>query len=372
MKFIACITMLLVTALSAGAALAGAATAPTPTAAKTVLPPDAPARMAGGETFYEGGYIPLNLLLDDYHATHAQLDEVVVKNKAARAQLEGAQKDLAPLKAKVDELMGPSLGELEEAKARLAELQKVLATPLSAPGEQEMLKQKLRPDGSAPPDGAISGGSAYSPEAPEWRKQSAVGLAKSRQEQQDYQKALDELRKDQAAALKELPGVEATIQKDEAKLAEIQSHAPPELVALMTKVAAAEDEVKTGEQDAQVLQDRIKSMGNAFRLVDEPLRLKYDVVEWEGGFVRLADLEKAAADIKADIARARERIAADAKAAGKPFPADWKPSQQDRLDAVTALIQKVKDAQEVKKPAPPAVKTAPGAKPAATPTAPAK
>ena len=89
------------------------------------------------------------------------------------------------------------------------------------------------------------------------------------------------------------------------------------------------------------------------------MRLKYDVLEWEDDFVRLADLEKVTADLKADISKARDRIAAEAKAAGKPFPADWKPSQQDRLDAVMALIQKVKAAREAKPPPPPPVKTAP-------------
>ena len=62
-KAIACVAVVL---LAAGTALAAAA--PTPTAGKTVLPPDAAERLAGGETFFNGQYVPLPLLLDDYHA----------------------------------------------------------------------------------------------------------------------------------------------------------------------------------------------------------------------------------------------------------------------------------------------------------------
>ena len=62
---IACVAVVL---LAAGATVANAAAAPTPTAGKTALPPDAAERLAGGETFYNGQYVPLPLLLDDYHA----------------------------------------------------------------------------------------------------------------------------------------------------------------------------------------------------------------------------------------------------------------------------------------------------------------
>ena len=260
---------------------------------------------------------------------------------------------------------------MEAAKARQAELQKILDTQLTPPGQQELIEQKLKSDGTAV-EGKLKGSTAVHPDAPEWRRKTAEGLVKSHLEQQDYEKALAELRQKQDAAHKELPGIEEAIRKAEAKLADIQAKAPPELAALAAKVAVAQDEVARGEEDARTLQASVKGIGEAFRLVEEPVRLKYDVLEWEDDFVRLADLEKVAADLKADISKARDRIAAEAKAAGKPFPADWKPSQQDRLDAVTALIQKVKAAREAKPPAPPPVKTAPPIKPAAAPTAPAK
>ena len=187
-KAIACVAVVL---LAAGTALAAAA--PTPTAGKTVLPPDAAERLAGGETFFNGQYVPLPLLLDDYHAIRAQVAELIAGNKAAQARLEAARKDLAPLKAKDDAARAPTLAALEAAKARQAELQKILDTQLTPPGQQELIEQKLKSNGTAV-EGKLKGSTAVHPDAPEWRRKTAEGLVKSHLEQQDYEKALAELR----------------------------------------------------------------------------------------------------------------------------------------------------------------------------------
>jgi|WetSurMetagenome_2_1015567.scaffolds.fasta_scaffold16777_3 hypothetical protein len=334
--------------MAAGPARAGAAA--TPTAGKAALPPDVQERFAGGQTLFNDQYVSLDSLLDDYHAVKAQMAEFQAKNKELRNRLAAVKKDMEPLMAKDSAARAPIMADLEKAKARQAEILEILAIRLAPPGgEREAIKQKLRPDGTAV-EGVNQGSTAVHPDAPEWRKETAAALVKARLDQMDYQKALAELKVKQDAAQKELTTVDATLKKNAAALADVQAKAPPELKALFAEVVIGEDELKAGENDVKVLQGQIKAMGDSFRLVDEPLRLKYDVVEWEGDFIRLADLEKVAADLKADIAKTRERLAAEAKAAGKPFPADWKPSQQNRLDAALALLAKAQDARAPKPP----------------------
>jgi hypothetical protein len=311
---------------------------------KASLPPAAQKRLAGGETLYNDQYITLKNLLNDYRETKTQIDDQATRNKETSVQLETARKELVPLAAKDSTARSPVLASLKKAKDRQAELQAILAIHLDPPSEASSIKQKLRPDGTAA-DGKLQGSTAVHPDAPEWRQNSAADLVKSRLESMDYQKALAELTTKQAEAQKELATVELALRQAEVKLTALNAKAPPELLAKEAQVSTAEDQLKTGEDDLKILQDRLKGMREAFLLIEEPIRMKYDVIDWEGDFTCMADLEKTAADLKADIEKARDRIAAESKAAGKPFPADWKPSQQERLDAVLVVIQKTKDAQ---------------------------
>ena len=59
----------------------------------------------------------------------------------------------------------------------------------------------------------------------------------------------------------------------------------------------------------------------------------------------MADLEKTLVDNQAEIDRLREQMKAEAKAAGRPFAADWRHPEQDKLDALKALLARAKAAQ---------------------------
>jgi predicted nucleic acid-binding Zn-ribbon protein len=304
--------------------------------------------MNRGETNFDQSWVSLGLLFDEYTNTRAQTAEFTAKRQEAQTNLDAARKEFAPLKAKSDEAQRPVVTELTAARARQAELSATLAVKPPPPPGQETVNQKYREDGTLTPDGPVVNGSSPNPESGDWRSQTAANLAKDRDRRQQYDREMAEYTKRHEAANAELPKVEATIQKDEATLARMQAEVEPEQAPFVGRITTAESDIAAFNQEIQGLQERLKSMEAAFLRVTEPVRLRFNILEWEGDFVRLADLEKVAADLKAQIAATRQRIADEAKTAGKPFPKDWQPSQQSRLDAATALILQARTAQGLK------------------------
>jgi hypothetical protein len=301
--------------------------------------------MNRGETNFEQTWIPLGLLYDEYLTTRAQFAEFTTKRQEAQTDLDAARKELAPLKAKSDEAQRPVVTELTAARARQAELAATLADRPPPPPGQETVNQKYREDGTLTPDGPVVNGSAPNPESGDWRSQTATNLARDQARRQQYEREMAEYTKRHEAANAELPKVEATIQRDEATLARMQAEVEPVQSPFVSRIATAENDIAAFNQEIQGLQKRLNNIGAAFLRVKEQVRLRYDIMEWEGAFMRLADLEKVAADIQTNIAATRQRIADEAKAAGKPLPKDWQPSQQSRLDAATTLILRAKAAQ---------------------------
>jgi hypothetical protein len=69
-----------------------------------------------------------------------------------------------------------------------------------------------------------------------------------------------------------------------------------------------------------------------------------DIAEWDGQFRLLTDLRTLHAELQAEIDRMRVELEEAAHLAGRDFPTDWRHPQQDKVDALKALIERAEAA----------------------------
>jgi len=59
----------------------------------------------------------------------------------------------------------------------------------------------------------------------------------------------------------------------------------------------------------------------------------------------VAEMEKAYTELQGEIDRVREELRAEYQKTGRSFPADWRHRQQDKADALKAVVAKAKAAE---------------------------
>jgi hypothetical protein len=306
-----------------------------PTAAE--IQAEEKAHFEKGETRLGKIWIPIERLLEEYRLLGGQIKGLTDRVQAAQAALKEASQKLAPVRQANAAKEQPIQAEIEKAKARQAELNKVLETPPPADPSVASIEVQLRPDGTPAPDRKPVNGSTKGFETESWVKQTKASIAEYRRQLEQYQADIAKYRTDMDNARNELSTVESTLQEQEAKLAEIYS--APEAAPLYEQVKNSEDEVKALGRAMPPLQLRRRDMEAAFRKVPEPVRLKRGIVEWQRSFWTLAELENQAAAMRADIAQSQEKVKA---AAGGKLPAGYRHPSQNDLDALNLLIASVK------------------------------
>lgn len=304
------------------------------------------AHIAVGEVRFKSMWTSVDQVFAEYRGIQAQADAVARKLKDVRAGLEEIGKKQAAIKARIEAQQKPVQADLDKIRARQAEVKAVLnARPPDPPAPPEQVKGKLGPDNQPTPRGPVVNGSEQDPAAGEYRQQSMAALAKYRLEKKKYDTAVEKYQKARAAAQEEMASLEAAAQPFEVKLAEIEASFNPEVVPLADKASAAENEVTGLTQEAPLFKTRLDDMAAAIRLVAEPLRLRFDILDWEGNLWRTADLQKLIPTLQADVARDLKKAKADAVAAGKTLPPGYQPRSQDRLDAAQNLIRRANATQ---------------------------
>jgi chromosome segregation ATPase len=341
------------------AGLLAAAPAPLPPAAKPVGAPAAPAapaltenersHVAMGEGHLDQDWLPLDRLFEEYQAVLAQVDDTTGQIKGRQASREDILKRAAVLKAKCQTREMPVQDELGKAKTRQEKLKNDLAA-LKEPVSPDVARvaTAVRPDGTTAPDRKLQEVGAKDAEVRDWQHQSAQAMAKYRAALAQYNTDLQKYHKAQEAVRTELTAVDAQILTLEGAVAKIRAEVAPDLPALLEQVSTFDAEMADLNELAQKIRFRLDTVAAAIHMVGEPLRLKSDIVEWDGRIMRLADLQKVAAGMQADMAKARQKAQADAVAAGSQLPADWRPPRQDDFDILAKLIARAKAAQAAK------------------------
>jgi DNA repair exonuclease SbcCD ATPase subunit len=324
---------------------AAPAAAPAPAAG---LPMTAEEHWAKDEVKYNNAWVSIDKLFQDYQAAKPELQPLGDKIKAGRDAAGAIQSQLNSMKNESALAERPTRNDLMKANTKRRELAKAA----DAPEPQKPNLQPIPPQPrnySATVRGQSSssrgfGSNQYDDLLLRWQQQvdairraNDTATKKYQDDRAQWQKARDD-------AQKQLPKLDADIKTLEQKLQQFAADLAIKQAPLMEKHKAISEEIRGIDRQVSAVETRIQNMADALRAAPEALGLKHGICEWEGGFSLLADLEKLYETTQADINRVHAQLKAEAQQAGRPFPENWRHPQQDRMDALKALVAKAKAA----------------------------
>ena len=333
------VAVLLAAAAAAPAAEASALTPPAPSPPSSVTDEE---HVAKGEVQFDNQWVPIDDLSKDCQAARDQLTGLNSQVDAMRGPLAKLQYQLRKIKTQSELEERPIRADLAQAKAKQREYQQALnSEPPPPPRLTPMPPQPPQINYRYPIVGK---------ETPieEWRRKSAAIKAKNDQLMQKYQQELEQHKNTQNEAKQGLPAVLAKIKQDEDQLQKIADDCQAKEAPILENHKGLADEMAALVRQTTVLESRVKAMEAAIGAAPESVRFKHDLIEWEGVFYPLADLEKLYTETQAEIVRVNQQMKAEAEAAGRPLPANWRHPQQDRMDALKVLVDRAKKGQAPK------------------------
>jgi chromosome segregation ATPase len=324
---------------------------------------------AKGEVKYEQAWVPIEKLFKDYLAGRHELDAAAKRVDAVRDQLGDLQRELAATKGEVSETERPIRADLSKARNRLRECSRTLSKqPPAKPRLKDIPSAPRISDSGSSDHGGSSGyghgsnNNSSSDNARQmWREKVEVIKQQNDQATKKYQQEMASLQKEQAAARAEVPKLESTIKQCEEKLKKLGADLETKQAPTLNQTLATNEEVRAENRKTEVLEGRVEDMAKALRAAPEDVRLRNGIVEFEGRFYSAYELQQTHKTTQAEIDAVREQLKAESDKAGLPFPENWRHPQQDRMDAIKRLVEKVQVAREA------AAKEAAAAKQAAKP-----
>ena len=345
-----CLSMVCVSAIAGLLALAGAAMAQ----ADAMMPEE---HFAKGETLYNKQWVPIEGLFKEYLASFGELDAMKQNGEPGQQKLVGLQRELAAIRSESAEIERPVRLELGKARNLQRDYNRVLeAKPPQKPTLKELPKQPRRPpdtnrNSNYGGSGTFSGGGSsqydrYQDQVREWRRVADDIKRQNDAAQDKYDREYKTWKANQDDAKKNMPKVEAAVKDSEGKLAKIEVDIQGRQAPVIEKVKTVNEELQSVNREASVVETRIRNMTEGLRAAPEPVRARYDIIEWDGRFYPASELQQYYNQTQAEILAVHDKLKAESETKGLPFPETWRHPQQDRLDALKKLLDAVKAAEK--------------------------
>jgi len=329
-------------------------------AAETQAADTPEAHAAKGEVKYGTTWVSIDTLFKDYLTGRTELQGLNAKIDDARAKLMEIQRRLSQMKTDAAAADRPARAELAKARNKQREYQRALdAKPPVKPVLQPLPPQPRQPvsrrssrsgrSGSGYSDYDDPADQQYDNALQAWQNRCDIIKRQNDAAIQKYNQALTEYKQNLTQAQKEMPKVEAIVKASDAKLEQSAKELESKAAPVLDDVKKANEGVLTIQAQVAAVETRLKNMADAIRSAPETLQYQYGIVEWEGMFYLTAELEKLYADTQAQINSIHDKLKEETVKAGQPFPATWRHPQQDRMDALKALLDKVKAASTTAK-----------------------
>jgi len=339
--------VLLALFLVAGPAVA----AETPGEAKVEMTPEQ--HYAKDEVLYNNQWVLITTLFKDYRRGRYELASIEKRSDRARDELAGLHREMALMKSVTREAERPVRMELGKARNELRKHNQILRKrPPVKPTLMPFPRQPKRPAGYSSrnrssrnygdSDGFRSSSSdqQYDDRLREWRRTCAAIRSDNEQKNKRYQMQLKTYKQQQSAAKAAIPKLQATIKQSMGKLDGIDAGLKEKQAPTRHKSDSVTETVLVKNRQISVAETHVKQMAAALRAAPESLRAKHGIVEFEGVFYRLSTLKTTYAKTQGEINRVRDQLKAESEKAGIPFPEKWRHPQQDRMDAIKALLDK--------------------------------
>ena len=287
---------------------------------------------ARGEVQFGGAWTPIDNLFKDYLASRVELQEAEAKAATARDGIATIQSQINAMKNESVLAEQPIRKDIGKQTAKHRELTK-------ASEAQQPPKPRLQQNPQRPRTYGVGASAQSDPAMQDWQAQVKAIASANDAMTKKYQTDYAQWKKAKGDADKELPKIDQALKDLQAKIDQNNATLATRQAPLLEKIKAANEEARGMARKIEALQTRIKGMADALLAAPETLRFKHGILEWEGVFWRVADLEKLLADTQAEIDRVTRQMKAEGKA-----PEGWRHPQQDRMDALGKAIARAKAA----------------------------
>ena len=289
-----------------------------------------------------------------YRQAQVDLKYQAEKEKVVRAKLDEIQRTQALAKKGLSTEETPVRMEMAKLRNKERDVRKVLS-------EEQPKKPVLIP---LPPQPAQNNnnnnysGSSYGGNnnnnnnaITQWQQQVNQINQQNQQQQKTYQQDLKKYKDDQTKAKADMADLASKIKDLDTKLDGLDKNFDASQVDNVAAAKTINDQLQSIARATQVLTTKQEALAEALRSAPENLRLASGIVEWETSFYAVSELAALYNDTQTEINKVHAQLKADAEAAGRTFAADWRHPQQDRMDALKALLDKAKAAQATGAPA---------------------
>jgi len=308
---------------------------------------------AKGEVLHGKEWVPVDTLFKDYRRARAELEAAKDRSDHVKDRLATVTREMTQIKSEVKETERPVRAELGKARNALRGYNRILkkSAPIK-PTLAEVPPAPKRPSGynnsnrrNNDYDNSNSGRSStddrYDDRMREWQRQASFIKQANDQKSKKYQEEMAEYKQQQAEAKSEVPKLEAKIKECAAKLGEVAEDLDAKTAPTRGKSDSMTEDALAQDRRVDVIETRVLNMAGSLRASPEPLRLKHGIVEFEDIFYSAPELKATYTKTQAEIDRVRDQLKAESDKAGIPFPDAWRHPQQDRMDAMKTLVEKV-------------------------------
>jgi len=304
---LACLVLLPVPTLSAGAAGAGE-TADEPS------PAEVASHHARGEVRHEEKWQTISRLLDTCREARKAEEQERRAVDAARARVAEINKTVVEKTAAYRSETKPLEREQAGAEAMRTKARRVLSMP--PPRKPGMMKAMRGADGHV-------------------RRQIEEA---NRQREREYEQTLErykELCKQAAEALKE---AQETIVRCEGELQKRRAAFAADRKPFLTDRTRVTAELRRVQRQVSTLRAEVMTIAAVLRKAPEAVRLRFGAVEWKGEFYALADLRSMHGWMEATLEADRKTLEEKLAAEGRSLPKTWTHPNQAEADALKACI----------------------------------
>ena len=295
---------------------------------------DVRAHQAKGEVFYGDAWVPIERLFQTYLQTRSEMEGVVAKGKDARQKQTEASGELSKIRGEEASKKTPLYREHRDLLAYKARMERIQT--LRPPREPNYLREPSRPTHSS----WYRDNDDYDRALDRWERERDRIRRENDERKNQWKKLCDELKAAQDRAKKELAETEQKLKETEQKLEDLKKEFTDKAAPFHEQLKGARDEAAGLTRQASSLLGRKALIEKALGEVPERTLWQQGIVEWEGSYHRLADLQSEYDQTQAEIRRVRDDLKAAAEKAGRAFPPDWRHPQQDRMDRLRLALDR--------------------------------
>ena len=301
-------------------------------AESVATPEETAAHYARGEIHYGEAWIAVKELFQQYLNTQAEIEGILDQGHQKRIELDDINRQAYALRSESQNKERPIRAEMAKAIVDRRKAETALRTPPPVEPQYEPL----------PPQPASNQYSAtsYLQAMSNWQQEVRRIRDQNRTLKRDYDKRLADYQQAKATATSVIQSSQAKVAACQGQLDTLTKELETAQAPLLDKRQALNDLMLALDRQAQVFRTRSDAIAEALRAAPQELLWREGIAEWDGQFRLLKDLRTLHAELQAEIDRMRVELEEAARLAGRDFPTDWRHPQQDKVDALKALIER--------------------------------